>query len=142
MKPHGPRTAAMNLSSSADDPSVAEPDNRLRPYNYGSVGETMQPEELAELIAAGAPPIIIDVRSEAEFRAGHIPGALHVPAWRILLQGVPLPANKNTRLVVTCEHGQRAQLAKGLLFALGYRHVTLLDGHMAEWRISGKHLEK
>jgi hydroxyacylglutathione hydrolase len=102
----------------------------------------MQPEELAKLLAAGYPPIIIDVRSTEEFRAGHIPGALHIPAWRILLRDAPLPASKNIKLVVTCEHGHRAQLVKGLLSALGYQYVTLLDGHMAEWKSSGKPLEK
>ncbi|HZV83081.1 MAG TPA: rhodanese-like domain-containing protein [Geobacteraceae bacterium] len=102
----------------------------------------MQADELAELMTAGYPPIIIDVRSAAEFRTGHIPGALHIPAWQILLWGARLPASKNIKLVVTCEHGHRAQLAKGLLSTLGYQYVTLLDGHMAEWKFSGRPLEK
>lgn len=54
----------------------------------------------------------------------------------------PLPANKNVKLVVTCEHGHLAQLAKGLLYTLGYQYVSLLNGHTAEWKISGRPLEK
>ena len=30
-------------------------------------------------IADGSAPVVLDVRSDAEFRAGHIPGAVHIP---------------------------------------------------------------
>ena len=45
--------------------------------------ELIQPETLRQLLAAGdagGAPIVIDVRGEDEFAAGHIPGARHVPA--------------------------------------------------------------
>lgn len=102
----------------------------------------MQPTDLEEQLASGYLPFIIDVRSSAEFLEGHIPGAIHAPARDILLQRAPLPASKSAKLIITCEHGHRAQLAKGLLYTLGYQYVVLLDGHMAEWKISGRPLEK
>ena len=102
----------------------------------------MQPHELLKRIKLKQPPTVIDVRSESEFRNGHISGAIHAPAWKILLRLVPLPSEKSTSLVVTCEHGPRAQLAKGLLGTLGYQNVDLLDGHMASWRQAGRPQEK
>lgn len=94
----------------------------------------MQPQELLKRINSKKPPVIIDVRSGPEFASGHIPGAIHAPTWKILLRLARIPADKNAELVVTCEHGPRAQLAKGLLGAFGYRKVTLLAGHMSVWR--------
>lgn len=88
------------------------------------------------------PPTVVDVRTGFEYRSGHIPGAIHAPSWKILLKLASLPADKNAELVVTCEHGPRAQLAKGLLTLYGYRRVKLLDGHMAEWRLREHPLEK
>lgn len=102
----------------------------------------MQPQELAQRIKAKNPPTIIDVRSGMEFRSGHIPGAILAPAWKILLRLAKIPADKGTELVVTCELGPRAQLAKGLLTTLGYRNVTLLAGHMAKWRQAGLPVQK
>lgn len=102
----------------------------------------MQPQELAQRIKAKHPPTVIDVRSGFEFRAGHIPGAILAPTWKILLRLAKLPADKGAELVVTCEHGPRAQLAKGLLNTLGYRNVVLLAGHMARWRQAGLPLQK
>ncbi len=97
----------------------------------------MTPQELARRIKSKQPPAIIDVRTGFEFRSGHIPGAIHTPTWKILLRLARLPTDREAELVVTCEHGPRAQIVKSLLGALGYRRVTLLDGHMAGWRRAG-----
>jgi len=102
----------------------------------------MQPGELSKRMKSGQPPTVLDVRSSIEFRRGHIPGAIHSPALKILLRLARIPSDRNTELVVTCEHGPRAQLAKGLLGVLGYRNVTLLEGHMAAWRAAGRSQEK
>lgn len=97
----------------------------------------MQPEELAKRIASNHPPAVIDVRTGFEFRAGHISGAIHAPIWKILLGLAALPSDKQAEMVVLCELGPRAMMAKVLLGSLGYRNVTLLTGHMAAWRRSG-----
>jgi rhodanese-related sulfurtransferase len=97
----------------------------------------MQPQELVRRIKSKMMPVVLDVRSGIEFRGGHIPGAIHSPALKILLRLARIPADRDAELVVTCEHGPRAQLAKGLLGLFGYRNVTLLEGHMAAWRRAG-----
>jgi len=102
----------------------------------------MQPNELLKRMKSKQPPTVLDVRSGFEFRNGHIPGALHSPAFKILFRVARIPSDKNTELVVTCEHGPRAQLAKSLLGFLGYRNITLLEGHMSAWRQAGRLQEK
>ena len=97
----------------------------------------MQPQELANKIAAGKAPQIIDVRTGFEFRSGHITGALNAPIWKIMLRLTALPADKQTAMVVLCELGPRAVIAKAILGFIGYRNISLLDGHMAGWRRSG-----
>ncbi|HCE68821.1 MAG: sulfurtransferase [Geobacteraceae bacterium GWC2_55_20] len=103
----------------------------------------MQSAELAKRMKSKQPPTVVDVRSSMEFRHGHIPGAIHAPTWKILFRVAPLPPDRGVELVVTCEHGPRAQLAKALLMNMfGYRNVDLLDGHMSGWRQAGRSLEK
>lgn len=102
----------------------------------------MQPMELADKIAHGHPPVVVDVRTGFEFRDGHIPGAIHAPVWKILLKLASLPRDKQAELVVLCELGPRAAMGKGLLALFGYRNVSLLTGHMAAWRRSGLPQEK
>jgi len=102
----------------------------------------MNAKELARRLNRRNPPVVIDVRSAPEFGSGHIPGAVHVPFWSLLMHRKRLPADRQAPLVVTCEHGPRAQLAAAQLEFLGYRQVELLDGHMAGWRGAGRPTEK
>lgn len=102
----------------------------------------MQPQTLAQRIKSSHPPVVIDVRSGMEFTSGHIPGALHLPLWKILLRRGALPRDKSTDLVVTCEHGPRAQLALGLLQMFGYKNIKLLIGHMSSWRQAQRPVQK
>ena len=102
----------------------------------------MKATELAQRTTANSAPVVIDARSGFEFKHGHIPGAIHAPVLKILLKRARLPENKNSELVITCEHGPRALMAKCLLAAYGYRNTTLLEGHMLGWRRAGLPLEK
>ena len=97
----------------------------------------MQSLELVKRMKSKNPPTVVDVRTCFEFRKGHIQGAIHAPTWKILLRLAPIPSDKNAELVVTCEHGPRAQICKGLLGLFGYRDVVLLAGQMAGWRQAG-----
>ena len=102
----------------------------------------MQPKELITRIKSNNSPTVIDVRSGSEFKSGHVPGALHAPAWKIALRIADLPKNHDAELVVTCEVGPRAQMAKVIISSMGYRNVTLLAGHMSGWRQAGLGMEK
>ena len=102
----------------------------------------MQPRELFSRMQTKNPPIIVDVRTIFEFLRGHIPGAIHAQTWKILLRLDRIPSNRDSELVVTCEHGPRAKIVKGLLEVFGYRNVTLLEGHMNAWKHAGLPQEK
>lgn len=102
----------------------------------------MQPLELTNRIKSKNPPAVVDVRTIFEFHKGHIPGAIHAPTWKIVLRLTKIPKNKDAELVLTCELGPRAKIAKGLLKAFGYWNVVLLDGQMAGWRKAGLPQEK
>ena len=101
----------------------------------------MKASELAQRINSNSAPVVIDARSGFEFKRGHIPGAIHASVVKILLKRARLPKNKDSELVITCEHGPRAMIAKRVLSILGYRNATLLDGHMLGWRRAGLPLE-
>jgi rhodanese-related sulfurtransferase len=102
----------------------------------------MQPQELMQRMKSKNPPTLVDVRTIFEFRKGHIPGAIHAQTWKILLRLASIPSDKNAELVVTCELGPRAGIAKSLLNVFGYRNVVLLAGQMAGWRKAGLPQEK
>jgi hydroxyacylglutathione hydrolase len=101
----------------------------------------MQASELLQRIQSGNAPLVVDTRSEMEFRKGHIPGAINAPVRKILLNRAELPRDKSREMVITCMHGQRAMTAKFLLGLYGYRNTDLLDGFLEEWKAAGLPIE-
>jgi rhodanese-related sulfurtransferase len=89
---------------------------------------------LMEQIAKGTAPVILDVRSQHEFSSGHIPGALHVPFWKIASESRKLSAFREKPIVVYCGHGPRAYIAGAVLRRRGFQSVAYLKGHMRRWR--------
>ncbi len=99
-------------------------------------------EDLAKRIKARQALILLDVRSAVEFKSGHIPGAVHAPLTNLLKTAQAASKNKKDLLVLICEHGPRAQLGRVLLKWHGYKNLELLNGHMAQWRQSGRAMLK
>jgi rhodanese-related sulfurtransferase len=101
----------------------------------------MQAGELLQRIKSSRAPVVVDTRSEMEFRKGHIPGAINAPVRKILLNRAQLPPDKNSEMVITCMHGQRATMARFLLGLYGYRNTTLLEGFLEDWKAAGLPIE-
>jgi rhodanese-related sulfurtransferase len=97
--------------------------------------------ELDRQIKSGTAPVIIDARSTYEYRKGHIPGAIHMPFWQSFFLVDDLAAAKDRPVVVYCQHGPRAVIAKFALRWAGYTDVRYLDGHMSGWEDAGLPLE-
>jgi rhodanese-related sulfurtransferase len=101
----------------------------------------MSAGELDRLIKAGNTPVIVDVRSAYEYRHGHIPGAIHMPFWRSFFPADDLSTPKDRPVIVYCQHGPRAAIAKFALQQAGYADVRYLDGHMSGWEKAGLPLQ-
>ena len=55
-----------------------------------------KPGELAAEIAEGRAPVIVDVRSEKDFQAAHIPGAINIPLEELKHKSAELDPAKPT----------------------------------------------
>ena len=98
----------------------------------------IEPEDLKGLLDRGVAPLILDVRSALEYRAGHVPGARHVPFWTMWWKAKALDVRRADPIVVYCGHGPRARIAASALRRRGYTNVRLLCGHWARWQKSGR----
>ncbi|GAA6135346.1 hypothetical protein NBRC116188_21360 [Oceaniserpentilla sp. 4NH20-0058] len=67
--------------------------------------------------------LLLDVRSQEEFDAGHAYGAVHIPHTEINEKAAVLLKNKDQKIKVYCKSGGRAEKAKVALEALGYKNV-------------------
>lgn len=89
------------------------------------------PEGLRKLIERKDPRfVIVDVRSPAEYAAGHIPTAINIPGG-ITADIKEAPA-KDKYLVLYCHGGMKAPVACEKMQAEGYKHV-LVWGGIVNW---------
>jgi rhodanese-related sulfurtransferase len=59
-------------------------------------------EQLQERMPLAKRPVVIDVRPAEEYRAGHVPGAINIPAERVSAERSRLPKDKTVPLVFYC----------------------------------------
>jgi hydroxyacylglutathione hydrolase len=98
--------------------------------------------DLHARIESGNPPAIVDVRSADEFASGHIPGALHMPFWSVFSRHDQLSVPPDAPLLLYCEHGPRATMAKLAFSMMGYEDIVYLDGDLEAWKAAELPLEK
>jgi rhodanese-related sulfurtransferase len=99
-------------------------------------------DDVRARLAAGAQFVLVDVREESEFAAGHLPGAVHIGKGvieRDIEAKVPDPA---TPLVLYCGGGFRSALAADALQKMGYTNVISMDGGWRAWTEKGLPTEK
>lgn len=100
----------------------------------GSASEHISAESLMSRLTAETAPLVLDVRSPAEYAAGHIPGATNLPYYKIPEQLTKLAEFTNDEIVIYCEAGVRAGIARGALEQAGFQQILLLAGNMQGWR--------
>jgi len=96
----------------------------------------LQVPDLAARRDADGGPLVIDIREQAEWDQGHIPGALHIPR-SFLESRIAGVARPDQEVVLCCASGQRTLLAGVTLQEMGYDQVQSLAGGFQRWKQSG-----
>ena len=91
---------------------------------------TMQ--EAMEMMAAEENHIILDVRTQQEYAAGHIPGAIVIPNETIGTEEIPQLPDKDQLIMVYCRSGNRSRQASDKLVKLGYTNIVEFGG-IIDW---------
>ncbi len=85
---------------------------------------------------------IVDVRDEAAWREGHIPGARHLAQAALELEIASAIPDTVGEVVVYGDHGLESLLAAATLLQKGYSNVSSLAGGWRQWISGGGQIEK
>jgi len=95
---------------------------------------SIAPEDLLARIDRLERPAILDVRTAAEFAAGHVPGAVNIPFHQLATRAAEVRVPAADEVIVYCGHGPRAWIAAAALRRAGFPRIVYLRGHWAAWR--------
>jgi rhodanese-related sulfurtransferase len=97
-----------------------------------SGGQSVGALDAVRLLNQGA--VLLDVRSQDEFDAGHVIEARHVPQERLASSGESLKKFRDKVVITCCESGARSGAAARVLKAQGFTKVVNLRGGLQAWR--------
>jgi rhodanese-related sulfurtransferase len=104
-------------------------------------GREVGPVEAVQLINR-RDAVVLDLRDAAEYKAGHITNARHVPEAEIDGRMKELDKLKSKPIIVSCARGNRSMTVANRLRALGFGEVFSLRGGIAGWQQANMPLEK
>jgi rhodanese-related sulfurtransferase len=79
------------------------------------------------------PHVLVDVREDSEWQAGHLPNAIHLGKGiieRDIEKSIP---DKHSCILLYCGGGFRSALVADVLQQMGYQQVISLDGGYSAW---------
>lgn len=118
----------IGMVSCKDNSTSPEHNTEDTELNY----EQITAEDAKRLMDTQKDYIIIDARTEEEFAAGHIKGAMLIPEYEISSRAEMELTDKDQLILVYCRSGRRSKIASQALVDLGYRNVKEFGG-IIDW---------
>lgn len=81
--------------------------------------------------------VLVDVREESEWAAGHLPHAIHIGKGVIERDIEVKVPDTNKEIILYCGGGYRSALAADTLQKMGYTNVWSMDGGFRDWKQTG-----
>ena len=98
----------------------------------GVVYVNITAEEAKQIMDSEEGYIILDVREQDEYDAGHIPGAILIPYTQIEAKAEEVLTDKDQLILVYCRSGRRSKLAAEALVELGSTNIKEFGG-IIDW---------
>ena len=96
--------------------------------DQGAVYVNITAEEAKKIMDSQEGYIILDVREQDEYDAGHIPGAILIPYTQIEEKANEMLPDKDQLILVYCRSGRRGKEAAEKLVKLGYTNIVEFGG--------------
>ena len=100
--------------------------------DQGAVYVNITAEEAKQIMDSEEGYIILDVREQDEYDAGHIPGAILIPYTQIEAKAEEVLTEKDQLILVYCRSGRRSKIAAEALAELGYTNIKEFGG-IIDW---------
>lgn len=81
-----------------------------------------------QILASNNECILLDVRSEQEYKEEHLQGSINIPLYDINEEIERIIPNKNNPIITYCQSGARSKKAVSILQKKGYKELYNIEG--------------
>lgn len=111
-------------------------DATLTPQNQAAPQKAeykkITPEQAKKMIDEKTDIILLDVRTDAEFKEKRIANSILIPDYEIKAKAEEILKDKNAAILVYCRSGRRSASASQQLIAMGYQNIYDFGG-IIDW---------
>ena len=105
-------------------------------------GSFLSPSKATRLMNNNSDTLILDIRTAADFKKGHIKGAKNIPLSDFAASVDKLAVDKDKPVLIYCNSGNTVTRAIKLLKKAGFVQVNNLEGGIAAWKEANMPLSK
>ena len=114
----------------------------IRARSAGEQFKEISTSQLRDWMTAGEKFLLIDVREDNEWQAGHAATAMHISRWTLSSKiGTAVP-DKTARIVLYCLGGSRSATGAETLQKIGYKNVFSLKGGFKNYQLAGLPIQR
>lgn len=78
-------------------------------------------------------PVVLDVRTDAEFKSGHLENAVLIPVQQLQSRLKELSAYKNQDILIYCATGNRSTVASKIMIDSGFKRIYNMRHGIRQW---------
>lgn len=99
-----------------------------------STTQNVSIDEAQELIKKDSDVLILDVRTPAEYKSGHIPNAINIPHNTLIIRLNEIEKYKDKNILVHCQSGGRSSIAVQILEQQGFNKIYHMKNGFGAWK--------
>ena len=88
----------------------------------------LEPHKAMELMLGNKKALLIDVRTQEEYKQGHIAGSICIPLHDLALNPYMVSARKDIPIILYCQKGYKSKIAAQTLIDAGYTNIYTIPG--------------
>ena len=113
--------------------SIDNREGRIHVINYRQTNYRELTVDEAAVILKNESPLLLDVRTRAEYDRGHIAGSVLIPVQELQRRVSELDAYKNKDILLYCATGNRSTVASKILIDRGFTRIMNMRRGIVAW---------
>jgi rhodanese-related sulfurtransferase len=123
-----------NSNTTNEAGAASKESSTLKPSTSQSSTKNVTVEEANKLLSDNKDLVVLDVRTEEEYKSGHLKNAILMPHDQIMSRKAEVEKYTDKPVLVYCRTGNRSSVAVQTLEKLGFKNIYHMNEGITAWK--------